>query len=192
MLQKQVLQSYMHFLQKLAPKFIKKVRLNDLTLEIKTTPMCLLNVVSIIKNHTLCLLTSVVDIAVYDISAKKLRFSIVYNLLSIQHNFRLNIYIKVSDQQKVPTLTNLYSSADWLEREVWDMFGINFKAHPDLRRILTDYGFNNFPLRKDFPLRGFSEVLYLDNEKRVTYSLDQNNQKFRVFYFKNPWDYEKI
>ena len=192
MLQEQILKTYMRFLQKLAPKFIKKVRLNDLTLEIKTTPMYLLHVASLVKNHSLCLLTSLVDIASYDTASKKLRFSVVYNFLSLQYNFRLNIYVKVSAQHKIPTLTNLYSSSDWLEREVWDMFGIHFKAHPDLRRILTDYGFNNFPLRKDFPLRGFNEVLYLDHEKRVTYTLDQNAQKFRVFYFKNPWNYEKI
>lgn len=182
----------MHFLQRLAPNFIKKVRLTNLTVEIKTTPGCLLSVTEIIKNHSLTLVASLIDIVAYDIPAKKLRFSVVYTLLSIQHNFRLNLYIKLSEQQKLPTLVNTYSSSDWLEREVWDMFGINFTAHPDLRRILTDYGFTSFPLRKDFPLRGFKEVLYLEHEKRVTYALDQNAQKFRVFYFKNPWDYEKI
>lgn len=128
------------------------------------------------------------DILCYDYPGKKFRFSIVYNLLSLDLNYRIKVFTKL--KEKIPlisTITPLYSGAGWLEREVWDMFGIFFLKNNDLRRILTDYGFVGYPLRKDFPLTGFIEVIYDDSENQVVYKRLDLSQDFRNYKFENSW-----
>ncbi len=112
----------------------------------------------------------------------------VYNLLSLKHNQRIRVKLDTDEDTPVPTVTGLFSSAGWFEREVWDMFGVVFSDHPDLRRILTDYGFEGHPLRKDFPLTGFVERRYDDEQKRVVYEPVKLTQDFRNFDFLSPWE----
>ncbi len=116
------------------------------------------------------------------------RFEVVYHLLSISQNNRIRIKIGVKDEQQVPSVTQIYQTAGWLEREVWDMYGIYFKGNPDLRRILTDYGFEGHPLRKDFPLTGYVEVRYDEEQRRVVYEPVKLAQDFRYFDYLSPWE----
>ena len=116
------------------------------------------------------------------------RFKVVYTLLSIRFNVRLRLNVIVNEFDQVPSCTEIFKCAGWLEREIWDMFGIFFINHSDLRRILTDYGFNGFPLRKDFPLSGFIELRYDDSLKRVVYEPIETSQEFRFFDFRSPWE----
>jgi len=128
-----------------------------------------------------------VDICGVDSPARPQRFSVVYNLLSIQYNSRIRIKTCIDEIHPMPSITQVYSTAGWFEREVWDMFGIFFTNHPDLRRILTDYGFSGHPLRKDFPLSGYSEVRYDDSTKRVITEPIELSQEFRYFNFASPF-----
>ena len=123
-----------------------------------------------------------------DYPSRPLRFEVVYNFLSIQYNSRVRVKSCLDEVTPISSLTPLFSSAAWWEREVWDMFGIFFSNHPDLRRILTDYGFTGHPLRKDFPLTGFLEVRYDDSEKRVINEPVEMTQEFRFFDFASPWE----
>jgi len=141
-----------------------------------------------LKKHTSSQYKSLVDIVCYDRIGKRQRFSLIYNLLSSDLNYRLKIIIKLKEKLPVvSTVVPLYSSAGWLEREVWDLFGIFFIDNLDLRRILTDYGFIGYPLRKDFPLSGFVEAIYVDTEKQVLYKPLDLSQDFRNYRFKNAW-----
>jgi NADH/F420H2 dehydrogenase subunit C len=128
------------------------------------------------------------DITAVDYPTKTERFEVVYNLLSLQYNTRVRIKTQVSELTPLESLVPLYNSASWWERETWDMFGIFFSNHPDLRRILTDYGFEGHPLRKDFPLSGYVEVRYDDSEKRVLTEALELTQDFRYFDFASPWE----
>jgi NADH-quinone oxidoreductase subunit C len=128
------------------------------------------------------------DIWVVDRLNEQPRFELNYLLLSLKLNFRLIIRVTVFEQQGVSSVLHIFNSAGWLEREVWDMFGILFHNNPDLRRILTDYGFEGHPLRKDFPLSGFAEVRYDDGDKRVVYEPLEIAQEYRNFYFNSPWN----
>jgi len=123
-----------------------------------------------------------------DYPSRLKRFEVVYNLLSIQYNSRIRIKTLVDELSPLDSLVSIYSASNWFERETWDMFGIFFTQHPDLRRILTDYGFEGHPLRKDFPLSGFVEVRYDDTEKRVITEPIEMTQEFRYFDFSNPWE----
>lgn len=116
------------------------------------------------------------------------RFEVIYNLLSIRHNHRMRVKIYTSEQELVPTATEVFSSATWFEREVWDMYGVMFEGHPDLRRILTDYGFEGHPQRKDFPLTGYVELRYDEEQKRVVYEPVKLTQDFRLFDYASPWE----
>ena len=129
-----------------------------------------------------------VDVTAIDYPSRKARFEIVYNLLSIQYNARIRVKTCVDELTSVESSTPVYSSSAWFEREVWDLFGIYFANHPDLRRILTDYGFEGHPLRKDFPLSGYKEVRYDDSEKRVVTESIELSQEFRFFDFESPWE----
>ncbi len=147
------------------------------------------------KKHFKFQLNSLVDICAVDdystISTKK-RFVLNYSLLSVKYKIRARLKFYCDALDGIPSISNIFLSANWLEREVWDMFGIFFKKHPDLRRILTDYGFEGFPFRKDFPLSGYVELRY-DSEKRVViYELLEMTQEFRFFEFINPWDWTLI
>ena len=129
-----------------------------------------------------------IDICAVDYPNKEDRFEIVYHLLSLGLNQRIRIKVLVKDGEILPSVVSCYSAANWFEREIWDLFGIVFSGHPDLRRILTDYGFEDYPLRKDFPLTGFVEVSYDDKEKRVINQSVDLTQDFRTFDFESPWE----
>ena len=130
----------------------------------------------------------VMDICGVDYPESEERFCVVYNLLSLPHNLRLRIKVWTSEAVPVPSVSNVYSAANWWEREAWDLYGIYFTNHPDFRRILTDYGFEGHPLRKDFPLTGYVELRYDDEQKRVVYEPVKLTQDFRSFDFLSPWE----
>lgn len=132
--------------------------------------------------------SQLMDVCGVDYLGRELRFDVVYNLLSLSHNIRLRIKVEVEDGVPVPSVTSVYSSANWWEREVFDLYGIPFDDHPDLRRILTDYGFEGHPLRKDFPLTGYVEVRYDEEQRRVVYEPVKLPQAYRTFDFKSPWE----
>ena len=158
---------------------------NDL--EVKTTPNNLRGLFYFLQKHTLCQYKQLVDMVCSDFLGKKRRFSINYLLLSLRFNARLNVVVKTNEVLPLPSITFLYRSANWLEREVWDLFGVFFDSHPDLRRILTDYGFRGHPLRKDFPLTGFWELYYNDSTKRLKYEPVELAQEYRVFTLQSSW-----
>jgi len=128
------------------------------------------------------------DVTAVDYPSQDPRFQVVYNLLSIQYNSRVRVKTRSSETLPIESVTSIYCSAGWWEREVWDLFGIFFYNHPDLRRILSDYGFQGHPLRKDFPLTGYVEVRYDDSEKRVITEPVEIDQEFRYFDFGSPWE----
>ena len=128
------------------------------------------------------------DITGVDWPAREERFDVVYHLLSMRKNARIRVKLATSEDEPVPSVIPVFPTANWLERETYDMYGILFSGHPDLRRILTDYGFEGYPLRKDFPLTGFKEVRYDDEQKRVVYEPVRLTQEFRQFDFESPWE----
>lgn len=132
--------------------------------------------------------SQLVDISGVDYPERPERFEVVYNLLSLRHNQRLRVKVVTDEISLVPSVTGVYSAAGWYERECWDLYGIAFSGNPDLRRILTDYGFEGHPLRKDFPLSGYVEVRYDETQKRVVYEPVQLPQDFRSFDFLSPWE----
>nr|AVN67183.1 NADH dehydrogenase subunit 9 [Bremia sonchicola] len=148
----------------------------------------LIPILFFLKNHTNSQFKILSEICAVDYISKKKRFEIIYNLLSIRFNSRLKIKISLNELQPVNSIIEIYKSANWSEREIWDMFGIFFSNHPDLRRILTDYGFEGHPLRKDFPLSGFLEVFYSEPKKRIVYKPINLSQQYRLFEFNNPWN----
>ncbi len=135
-----------------------------------------------------CQVKQLVDVTAVDHPDREARFTVVYNLLSLRHNQRVRVKIAVADGVPVASVVGVFSSANWFEREVWDLFGVAFSGHPDLRRILTDYGFEGHPLRKDFPLTGHVEVRYDEDQKRVVYEPVKLTQEFRSFDFMSPWE----
>jgi NADH dehydrogenase (ubiquinone) Fe-S protein 3 len=173
---------------KTIPKWIHYVIYNKSELTFYVLPSYVSSVFSFLKNHTTTQYKMLVDITAVDYPSRLVRFEVVYNILSLQYNTRLRIKTCIDETTPISSITNLYSSAAWWEREVWDMFGIFFLNHPDLRRILTDYGFQGHPLRKDFPLSGYVEVRYDDSEKRVISEPTELTQEFRYFEFTSPWE----
>jgi NADH-quinone oxidoreductase subunit C len=145
-------------------------------------------VLNFLRDDSGCLFKVLIDICGVDFPDRDPRFEVVYQLLSPAQNQRLMVKVETSADIPVPSVTGIFSSAGWFEREVWDMFGISFSGHPDLRRILTDYGFEGHPLRKDFPLTGYVEVRYNDEQKRVVYEPVKLTQEFRRFDFLSPWE----
>ncbi len=141
-----------------------------------------------LKNHHSCQFKSLIDITVVDYPKNKHRFEIVYQLLSVSYNCRVRVKTRVNELTPINSISNIYASADWLEREIWDCFGIFFSNHLDLRRILTDYGFQGHPLRKDFPLTGYIETRYCDLQKRVVSEPVELAQEFRSFDFQSSWN----
>ena len=135
-----------------------------------------------------CQFKQLVDVTAVDYPDREARFTVVYNLLSLRHNQRVRVKTAVADGVPLASVVGVFSSANWLEREVWDLFGVAFSGHPDLRRILTDYGFEGHPLRKDFPLTGHVEVRYDEDQKRVVYEPVKLTQEFRNFDFMSPWE----
>ena len=141
-----------------------------------------------LKSDKNCKFKQLIDIFAADYPGREKRFKIYYLLLSHENNLRIKISSDFNIDEKIPSITKIYPSANWMEREVFDMYGIKFKNHPDLRRILTDYNFKGFPLRKDFPLTGFNEVRYSEKEKKVIYEPIKLEQNYRDFDFDSPWE----
>jgi NADH-quinone oxidoreductase subunit C len=148
----------------------------------------LLDIIGTLRDDPACAFKMLIDICGVDHPDKSPRFTVVYHLLSLRFNQRLRLKVKISDGESIPSLTTLYAAANWWEREVWDLYGIMFEDHPDLRRILTDYGFTGHPLRKDFPLSGEHEVLYNEDEEKVVQQPVQLSQPYRNFNFVSPWE----
>jgi NADH/F420H2 dehydrogenase subunit C len=145
-------------------------------------------VIIFFKKHTQNQYLILSDIFAIDLLNETFRFQLVYCLLSIRYSSRIRLNIFANENDHINSLSLIYTSSGWVEREIWDLFGIFFMNHPDLRRILTDYGFEGFPLRKDFPLSGFTEIRYDDSLKRIVYEPLETTQEFRFFDFKSPWD----
>jgi NADH-quinone oxidoreductase subunit C len=145
-------------------------------------------VLAYLRDDPNCLFTVLADLCGVDQPERPERFDIVYNLLSLRHNRRIRLKVMASEESPVPSAVGVYSAAGWFEREAWDLFGIYFSDHPDLRRLLTDYGFEGHPMRKDFPLTGYVEVRYDEEQKRVVYEPVRLKQEFRSFDFASPWE----
>jgi NADH-quinone oxidoreductase subunit C len=167
---------------------IKKTLINFNELLIETTSDDLIQVILFLKSHDKLKFRQLIDIAAVDYPEEEKRFKLIYLLLSHEMNNRIKISINFEIDKKIPTITKVYPSANWMEREVFDMYGIDFADHPDLRRILTDYNFEGHPLRKDFPLTGFNEVRYSEKEKKVVYEPVKLEQNYRDFDFESPWE----
>ena len=161
-------------------------RVGELSLTVKAASI--VKVLSFLKDDSGCLFKQLVDVCGVDWPGREQRFDVVYHLLSMKHNQRVRVKVAADEETAVPSVTGVFSSAGWFEREVWDMYGVLFSDHPDLRRILTDYGFEGHPLRKDFPLTGYVEMRYDDETKRVVYEPVKLTQDFRSFDFLSPWD----
>lgn len=141
-----------------------------------------------LRDDSACLFFCFIDITAVDYPSRERRFDVVYHLLSPRHNERVRVKIETDEMTPVPSAVTVFPAANWYERETYDMFGVYFSGHPDLRRMLTDYGFEGYPLRKDFPMTGFVEVRYDDEQKRVVYEPVRLNQEFRQFDFLSPWE----
>ena len=141
-----------------------------------------------LRDDERCQFISIIDVCGADYPSRAKRFDVVYHLLSPKQNVRIRLKVQADEETLVPSLTGVFPGADWFERETYDLYGVIFTGHPDMRRLLTDYGFDGHPLRKDFPLTGFVEVRYDDQEKRVLYEPVRLNQEFRKFDFLSPWE----
>lgn len=162
------------------------IALEELTVVV--TPSHLHDFIDFLKVNAACQFTTLIDITAVDYPGRDKRFEVVYFFLSMTLNQRIRVKINVMDGETVDTITTLYSTANWSEREVFDMYGIKFANHPDLRRLLTDYGFEGHPLRKDFPTTGYVEMRYDETEKRCIYEPVTLTQEYRQFDFMSPWE----
>ncbi len=157
-------------------------------LTIRVAPDQLVHVLSFLRDDARCRFRQLIDICGVDYPEREARFDVVYHLLSISLNHRIRVKIRLVEDEAAPSVVEVFPAAGWYEREVWDLYGVPFSGHPDLRRILTDYGFQGHPLRRDFPLTGRVEVRYDDKEKRVVYEPVRLEQEFRRFDFESPWE----
>lgn len=162
------------------------VRFGELTVTVDSS--ALLQVIAYLRTDRTCRFTTLVDITAVDWPAREKRFDIVYHFLSMHLNQRIRVKAEIREDELVPSIIAEFPSADWYEREVFDMYGILFSGHPDLRRILTDYGFRGYPLRKDFPTTGYVELRYDEEQKRVVYEPVKLTQEYRMFDFMSPWE----
>jgi len=167
---------------------IKESKILHNQLYISINPEDLLDVILLLKTNKDTKFKQLIDITAVDYPENKKRFKIVYLLLSHEFNQRILVSYFINENEKISSLVNIFPSANWMEREIFDMYGIKFNDHPDLRRILTDYGFEGFPLRKDFPLTGHNEVRYSEEEKKVIYEPVKLEQNYRNFDYESPWE----
>ena len=167
---------------------IKKSLIENNELLIEIDENNLVEVVQFLKSNEICKFKQLIDIAGVDYPENEKRFHLVYLFLSHENNIRIKLLIKFDINRVILSITKIFPSANWMEREVFDMYGVKFKNHPDLRRILTDYGFKGHPLRKDFPLTGFNEVRYSEKHKKVIYEPVKLEQNYRNFDFESPWE----
>ena len=162
--------------------------INHKQLKVVINSSNLIDVLIFIKNNQNTKFKQLIDITAVDFPEKEQRFKMIYFFLSHENNNRISIEYNIKENEIVNSITSLYPAANWMEREVFDMYGVNFKDHPDLRRILTDYNFEGFPLRKDFPLTGHNEVRYNEEKKRVIYEPVKLEQNYRNFDYESPWE----
>jgi NADH-quinone oxidoreductase subunit C len=148
----------------------------------------IVRVLTFLRDERSLLFQELIDICGVDYPPRELRFDVVYHLLSLRHNQRVRVKVETDEATPVPSVISVFPTANWFEREAWDMYGILFSDHPDLRRILTDYGFEGHPLRKDFPMTGYVEMRYDEEQKRVVYEPVQLRQDFRSWDFLSPWE----
>ena len=171
----------------LTSKILKSsIEFDELLIEINTSD--LIDVLQFLKSNDDCKFKQLIDIAGVDYPEEEKRFQLVYLLLSHENNLRIKVLINFEVKEKISSIVKVFPSANWMEREVFDMYGVKFENHPDLRRILTDYGFKGHPLRKDFPLTGFNEVRYSEKDKKVIYESVKLEQDYRNFDFESPWE----
>jgi len=159
---------------------------NELTLEVYAGSI--VRILTILRDNQRCQFKQLIDICGVDYPDHSQRFEIIYHLLSLTHNHRLRVMVLTDGETPIPSVCEVFKSANWWEREVWDLYGVPFSDHPDLRRILTDYHFDGHPMRKDFPLTGYLEVRYDETQKRVVYEPISLPQEFRTFDFLSPWE----
>ena len=157
-------------------------------LTVNVAPSNIVGLVDFLKSNGTCRFSSLVDITAVDYPARSKRFDVIYHFLSMYQNQRIRLRVSIREEDMVPSIVEVHPSANWFEREVFDMYGIIFSGHPDLRRILTDYGFRGHPLRKDFPTTGYTEVRYDETQKRVVYEPVSLVQEYRQFDFMSPWE----
>merc|ERR1712018_583216 len=171
------------------PRFVQKVQLTaGDELEILIAPDGIIPVLSFLKDHHNAQFVSLVDIAGLDMPTRQFRFEVIYNILSLRYNARIRVKTYTDEMTPLDSINEVFKAANWYEREIWDMFGVFFANHPDLRRILTDYGFEGHPLRKDFPLSGYIEYRYDDEKQRVVQEPVELSQEFRKFDLTPPWE----
>lgn len=157
-------------------------------LTLYSSPSAIIGLLTFLRDNAQCKFVNLIDVCGVDWPARDKRFDVVYHLMSPQLNTRLRIKVAVGEGETIASSTSIFPGSDWFEREAYDMYGILFSGHPDLRRILTDYGFEGYPLRKDFPTTGYVEVRYDDEQKRVVYEPVELKQEFRNFDFLSPWE----
>ena len=167
---------------------INSSRINHEQLEIQIDKESLLDVVIFLKKNNSTKFRQLIDITAVDYIGSENRFKMIYLFLSHEYNLRINLTFNINENEIVNSLTKIFPSANWMEREVFDMYGIKFNDHPDLRRILTDYGFSGHPLRKDFPITGHTEVRYSEEKKKVVYEPVKLEQNYRNFDYSSPWE----
>ncbi|MEZ5928647.1 MAG: NADH-quinone oxidoreductase subunit C [Parvularculaceae bacterium] len=163
-----------------------KVAYGELTIEVHAPRIA--PVLKFLRDDTLCRFIQLIDVTAVDYPERLKRFDVVYHLLSLHNNQRIRVKAEIGEEETIPSVIDVHPTADWFEREAFDMYGVVFAGHPDLRRILTDYGFEGYPLRKDFPLTGHVEVRYDDEKKRVVYEPVNLVQDFRNFDYLSPWE----
>ncbi len=167
---------------------INSSAINHDELKLKIDEEDLHSVLLFLKNDTRTKFRQLIDITAVDYPERDARFKLIYFLLSHENNLRLNIEFEIKESYQVKSITSIFPSSNWMEREVFDMYGIHYKDHPDLRRILTDYNFSGHPLRKDFPLTGHNEVRYNEEDKKVIYEPVKLEQNYRNFDYESPWE----
>jgi NADH-quinone oxidoreductase subunit C len=163
-----------------------RVERGELTLQVQTA--AIVRILTYLRDQSNCQFKMLVDLCGVDYPDRDQRFEVVYHLLSLKHNQRVRVKVTTDETTPVPSVTGVFGAANWYEREVWDMYGVYFADHPDLRRLLTDYGFEGHPMRKDFPQTGYVEVRYDEEQKRVVYEPVVMRQDWRSFDFLSPWE----
>ena len=170
------------------PEFAATAEVVGGELVLRTTRLQIVSLLTYLRDDPACLFKQLIDVAGVDYPDRAERFEVVYQLLSLKYNVRVRVKVSTYEKSTVPSVSSVFSSATWFEREVWDMYGVYFSDHPDLRRILTDYGFDGHPQRKDFPLTGYVELRYDVEQKRVVYEPVKLNQAYRSFDYLSPWE----
>ncbi|XP_077982711.1 NADH dehydrogenase [ubiquinone] iron-sulfur protein 3, mitochondrial-like [Glandiceps talaboti] len=183
------LSDFGRYVADIMPKYVQLVQVTHHNeLELLIHPEGVVPMMTFLKDHHNCQYTNLADITAVDVPTREFRFEIVYNLLSLRFNSRIRVKTYADELTPVDSVVSVHKAAEWYEREVWDMYGVFFANHPDLRRILTDYGFEGHPLRKDFPLSGYVEVRYDDEVKRIVAEPIELAQEFRKFDLTSPWE----